>query len=89
MTTTEVTVGGVQATTETMPSPAKPKRARAKRKTFNQVRAAEQAKYDALMQELADEVNALKEQLDAERATLCAIRGSWITALRYCFKGEV
>lgn len=67
----------------------KPKRARAKRKTFQQVRLAEQAKYEALMQELADEVNALKEQLDAERETLAKIRGSWLTALRYRFKGAV
>ena len=41
------------------------------------------------MQELADEVNALKEQLDAERETLAKIRGSWLTALRYRFKGAV
>ena len=67
----------------------KPKRARANRKTFQEVRQSEQAKYEALMQELADEVNALKEQLDAERETLAKVRGSWLTALRYRFKGHV
>ena len=67
----------------------KPKRTRNKRKTFQQVRLAEQEKYEALMQELADEVNALKEQLDTKRETLAAIRASWLTALRYRFKGHV
>ena len=88
-------------TTETpvtlIEQPAKAAKKRAKRKTFKEVRAAERdaviqgqrAYYEPLMQELADEINKLRDELDAERAVLAEVRGSWITALKYCFKGNV
>jgi signal transduction histidine kinase len=62
---------------------------RAKRKTFAQVRKEEHAKYEGLMQELADEINALREQLESERATLKTIRKSLYSAVTYRFKGHV
>ena len=83
-TTTTETTAEVQA-----PAEVKAAKPRAKRKTFKQVRAAEQVKYEAMLAELANEVNALKEQLDAERATLQAIRDSLFTALKYYSKGHV
>ena len=58
------------------------------RPTFEQVRQSEREKYETLLKELADEVNALKEQLDAERSMLAEIRGSWLATLRYKFRGE-
>lgn len=71
------------------------KKRHVKRPTFKEIRQREQGKYETMMQELADEVNALKAQLDAEREalsaaceTLAAIRGSWLAALRYRWKGE-
>lgn len=79
-------------TTETLPITMEPemnRRQRAKRKTFREVRESERARYEPLMQELADEINKLRDELDAERATLATIRGSWLAALRYRFKGEV
>jgi hypothetical protein len=65
------------------------RRQRAKRKTFREVRESERARYEPLMQELADEINKLRDELEAERETLATIRGSWLAALRYWFKGEV
>ena len=65
------------------------KKPRTKRQTFDEVRASERARYEPLMQELADEINALREQLEAERATLNAIRESMYSAMVYHFKGHV
>ena len=65
------------------------KKPRTKRATFAQIREGERAKYEPLMQELADEINALREQLEAERATLSAIRESLYSAVVYRFKGHV
>jgi hypothetical protein len=65
------------------------RRQRAKRKTFREVRESERARYEPLMQELADEINKLRDELEAERETLATIRGSWLAALRYWAKGEV
>ena len=79
-------------TTETLPVTMEPtmnRRQRAKRKTFREVREFERARYEPLMQELADEINKLRDELEAERETLATIRGSWLAALRYRFKGEV
>lgn len=79
-------------TTETLPITMEPemnRRPRTKRKSFREVRESERARYEPLMQELADEINKLRDELDAERATLATIRGSWLAALRYRFKGEV
>ena len=88
-------------TTETpvtlIEQPAKAAKKRAKRKTFKEVRAAERdavvqgqrAYYEPLMQELADEINKLRDELDAERATLTAIRGSLFTAIKFYSKGHV
>lgn len=72
-----------------METPKAHRKYRIQRPTFEQVRESERAKYEALMKELADEVNALKAQLDAERAALAEIRGSWLATLRYKFRGEV
>ena len=77
--------------------PAKAAKKRAKRKTFKEVRAAERdavvqgqrAYYEPLMAELADEINKLRDELDAERATLTAIRGSLFTAIKFYSKGHV
>ena len=66
---------------------AKPKRA--KRKSFKEVRESERSRYEPLMQELADEINKLRDELEAERETLSKVRGSWLAALRYWAKGEV
>ena len=79
-------------TTESLPMTMEPtmnRRQRAKRKTFREVRESERARYEPLMQELADEINKLRDELEAERETLATIRGSWLAALRYWFKGEV
>lgn len=79
-------------TTEALPITMEPemnRRQRAKRKTFREVRESERARYEPLMQELADEINKLRDELEAERETLATIRGSWLAALRYWFKGEV
>ena len=79
-------------TTESLPVTMEPtmnRRQRAKRKTFREVREFERARYEPLMQELADEINKLRDELEAERETLATIRGSWLAALRYWFKGEV
>ncbi len=79
-------------TTETLPITMEPdmkRRPRTKRKSFKEVRESERARYEPLMQELADEINKLRDELDAERATLATIRGSWLAALRYRLKGEV
>lgn len=79
-------------TTETLPITMEPemnRRPRTKRKSFREVRESERARYEPLMQELADEINKLRDELDAERATLATIRGSWLAALRYRLKGEV
>jgi hypothetical protein len=59
------------------------------RPTFEQVRQQEREHYEPLMQELANEINALRDELEAARETLSAVRGSWITGLRYYFKGHV
>jgi flagellar biosynthesis chaperone FliJ len=74
-----------------------PKKPRAKRKTFDQVRedtraqtiALQRAHYEPLMAELAQEINALRDELDAARGTLQAVRGSWLAALRYRLRGEL
>lgn len=79
-------------TTESLPITMEPdmkRRPRTKRLSFKEVRESERARYEPLMQELADEINKLRDELDAERAVLAAVRGSWLTALRYWFKGEV
>jgi len=79
-------------TTENLPITMEPemnRRQRAKRKTFREVRESERARYEPLMQELADEINKLRDELEAERETLATIRGSWLAALRYWFKGEI
>jgi hypothetical protein len=79
-------------TTEALPITMEPemnRRQRAKRKTFREVRESERARYEPLMQELADEINKLRDELEAERETLATIRGSWLAALRYWAKGEV
>jgi hypothetical protein len=101
MTTTEVTVGGVQAVTDSpvagqVPA-AKKSKARAKRRSFKEVRLAEReavmagqrAYYEPKMQELAEEVGLLQGQLEAQNEILSKIEGSWITALRYWAKGHV
>ena len=46
------------------------KKPRTKRATFAQIRDGERAKYEPLMQELADEINALREQLDRKSTRL-------------------
>lgn len=82
----------MNTTTEALPVTMEPtmnRRQRAKRKSFKEVRESERARYEPLMQELADEINKLRDELDAERETLATIRGSWLAALRYWFKGEV
>lgn len=97
MTTTEVTVGGVQATTEVAAATKKPRKPRAKRKTFKEVRAAEReavvqgqrAYYEPMLRELSEEIGLLQGQLEIHRETLRKISGSWLTALRYWAKGEV
>lgn len=97
MTTTEVTVGGVQAVTEVATPAAKKSKSRAKRRSFKEVRAAEReavlqgqrAYYEPKLQELADEIGLLQGQLEAQNETLSKIEGSWITALRYWAKGHV
>ena len=79
-------------TTEALPITMEPemnRRQRAKRKTFREVRESERARYEPIMQELADEINKLRDELEAERETLATIRGSWLAALRYWAKGEV
>jgi len=79
-------------TTENLPITMEPemnRRQRTKRKTFREVRESERARYEPLMQELADEINKLRDELEAERETLATIRGSWLAALRYWFKGEI
>lgn len=76
--------------------PAKNKKPRAKRKTFKEVRAAERdaviqgqrAYYEPLMQELAEEINKLRDELDAERALLAEVRGSLLSAIKYHFRGH-
>lgn len=91
MTTTEAPVTGVQAEAPA----AKPAKARAKRKTFKEVRTAEReavvqgqrAYYEPLMAELAEEINKLREELDAERALLAEIRGSMLFAIKYHLRG--
>lgn len=47
-----------------------------------------QERYENNLRDLADEVNALKAQLDAERAALTEINGSWLAALRYKLSGK-
>ena len=91
MTTTETPVTDVQAEAPA----AKPAKARAKRKTFKEVRTAEReavvqgqrAYYEPLMAELAEEINKLREELDAERAVLAKVRGSLVTAIKYHLRG--
>lgn len=89
MTTTETTVTAIE-------QPVKPAKPRAKRKTFKEVRTAEReavvqgqrAYYEPLMQELAEEINKLREELDAERAVLAEVRGSLVYAVKYHFRGQ-
>ena len=88
MTTTDTNVTLIE-------QPAKNKKPRAKRKTFKEVRAAERdavvqgqrAYYEPLMAELADEINKLRDELDAERAVLAEIRGSMLFAIKYHLRG--
>ena len=88
MTTTETPVTLIE-------QPAKPAKPRAKRKTFKEVRTAEReavvqgqrAYYEPLMAELAEEINKLREELDAERAVLAKIRGSMLFAFKYHLRG--
>lgn len=78
-------------TTETLPITMEPemnRRPRTKRKSFREVRESERARYEPLMQELADEINKLRDELDAERATLATIRGSLLSAIKYHFRGN-
>lgn len=72
-------------------------KSRAKRRTFKDVRTSEREAavqeqrdyYEPKLQELAEEIGLLQGELEAHRETLEAVRGSWITALRYWAKGEV
>lgn len=97
MTTTEVTVGGVQAVTEVAATAAKKARTRAKRRSFKEVRQAEReavlqgqrAYYEPKLHELSEEIGLMQGELEAHRETLAKIRGSWLTALRYWAKGHV
>lgn len=96
-TATEVTVGGVQAVTEVAAPAAKKSKARAKRRSFKEVRLAEReavlagqrAYYEPKLQELSEEIGLLQGQLEAQNETLSKIEGSWLTALRYWAKGHV
>lgn len=85
-------------TTETLQiTEIKAKKARAKRRSFKEVRVAEReavlagqrAYYEPKMRELAEEINLMQETLREQRLTLEAIQGSWLTALRYWAKGHV
>ena len=85
-------------TTETTQAiETKAKKARAKRRSFKEVRTSEReavlagqrAYYEPKMRELAEEINLMQETLREQRLTLEAIQGSWLTALRYWAKGEV
>jgi hypothetical protein len=68
-----------------------------KRPTFDEIRTIERqrvtqqksAYYEPRLSDLADEINLLREDLEQARGTLKAVQGSWLTALRYCFKGRV
>lgn len=50
---------------------------------------AQQAVYEPQLQTLADEINALRDELDTARATLAKVKGSWLAALRYWATGAV
>ena len=76
--------------TETTKAPvAKVSKPRAKRRTFKEVREGQHAYYEPKLRELAEEINLMQGVLHEQRETLRAVRGSWITALRYWAKGHV
>lgn len=66
-----------------------PKKRTAPRLSHADIIHAQQAVYEPQLQTLAEEINALRDELDAARATLAKVEGSWITALRYWAKGRV
>ena len=66
-----------------------PKKRTAQRLTHADIIHAQQAIYEPLMQELAAEINQLREQLEADRATLAKVRASWVYAVQYWATGEI
>lgn len=66
-----------------------PKKRTAQRLTHADIIHAQQAVYEPQLQTLAEEINALRDELDTARETLAKVEGSWITALRYWAKGHV
>ena len=72
------------------PTPAKAAKKRSSpRLTHAEIIQAQKAYYEPLMQELASEINQLRDELDAARATLAKVEGSWLAALRYWATGAV
>ena len=66
-----------------------PKKRSAPRLSHAEIIQAQKAYYEPLMQELAAEINQLREQLEADRATLAKVRASWVYAVQYWAKGEI
>ena len=103
MTTTEVTVGGVQAeiTVQATAVAAKKRKARAKRRTFKEVAKDAYEKgfaegVDRATKNAAEELDnmalahaELSRSVMALEGKLEKIHGSWLTALRYWAKGHV
>lgn len=66
-----------------------PKKRSAPRLSHAEIIHAQQAVYEPQLQTLADEINALRDELDTARETLAKVEGSWLAALRYWATGAV
>jgi hypothetical protein len=66
-----------------------PKKRTAQRLTHADIIHAQQAIYEPQLQTLADEINALRDELDNARATLAKVRASWVYAVQYWATGEI
>ena len=66
-----------------------PKKRSAPRLSHAEIIQAQKAYYEPQLQTLAEEINALRDELDAARATLAKVRKSWVYAVQYWAKGEI
>ncbi len=75
-------------TAGTVPTVPTAKKRLAPRPTHAQIAQAQRDHYEPQLQTLAEEINALRDELDAARATLAKVRGSWVYALQYRATGK-
>jgi hypothetical protein len=75
-------------TAGTVPTVPAAKKRLAPRPTHAQIAQAQRDHYEPQLQTLAEEINALRDELDAARATLAKVRGSWVYAVQYWATGK-